>query len=283
MREMKTWRTLKRDSESANVGIASRATRILARTWRRDRYAWVIGVIGSLILAGTIAIAVVNWQRSVEWSGMSNGEVLRNLSLAYVAATAFVLAFWRSALASRQSARGDQSLQNERYQKGADMLGSGTLAARLGGIYALERLARDHPEVYYRQGRDLLCAFVRHPTVDGESNSVANEGDDSRSRPTDAVAEEEFRPCRGDVQAALRAVASGRDRISDLSDAELAEADLTDANLKEADLSRTILQGVRGLTQRQLDSASKACAVEAPKLEGARCAETGEPLIWNDK
>ena len=125
----------------------------------RDRYAWVIGTLGILILVVLSVVVAIHWKELVAWSGLGNGTFLRNLFLAYVAAMAFVLAFWRSALASRQSARGDQGLQNERYQKGADMLGSGTLATRLGGVYALERLAKEHPEEYYRQARDLLCAL----------------------------------------------------------------------------------------------------------------------------
>ena len=46
------------------------------------------------------------------------------------------------------------------------MLGSGVLSVRLGGIYALERLAKEHPEEYHIQIMELLCSFVRHPTRD---------------------------------------------------------------------------------------------------------------------
>ena len=46
------------------------------------------------------------------------------------------------------------------------MLGNEVLAVRLGGIFALQRLADEHPERYYVQIMRLLCAFVRHPTGD---------------------------------------------------------------------------------------------------------------------
>ena len=46
------------------------------------------------------------------------------------------------------------------------MLGSNALAVRLGGIYALERLAEDDPEHYHVQIMQLVCGFVRKPTED---------------------------------------------------------------------------------------------------------------------
>ena len=39
-------------------------------------------------------------------------------------------------------------------------------ATRLGGVYALERLARDHPKTYHEQIMELLSSFARHPTTD---------------------------------------------------------------------------------------------------------------------
>ncbi len=46
------------------------------------------------------------------------------------------------------------------------MLGSEVLAVRLGGIYALQRLAEEYPDHYHIQVMRLLCAFVRLPTKD---------------------------------------------------------------------------------------------------------------------
>ena len=60
-----------------------------------------------------------------------------------------MLAIWRSTVAERQSATAQQGLLNERYQKGAEMLGSDVLSVRLGGIYALERLAAEDPNQYH--------------------------------------------------------------------------------------------------------------------------------------
>ena len=46
------------------------------------------------------------------------------------------------------------------------MLGNRILAVRLGGIYALQRLAEEYSQEYHVQIMRLFCAFARHPTRD---------------------------------------------------------------------------------------------------------------------
>ena len=69
-----------------------------------------------------------------------------------------------------------QGLLHERYQKGAEMLGSELLSVRLGGIYALQRLAENHPGQYHIQIMHLFCAFVRHPTTDASVQAKSSPG-----------------------------------------------------------------------------------------------------------
>ena len=47
------------------------------------------------------------------------------------------------------------------------MLGSEVLSVRLGGIYALARLAREHPEEYHVQIMRLLLCFCPKPNRPG--------------------------------------------------------------------------------------------------------------------
>ena len=105
------------------------------------------------------------------WCWLSAGEsgstAIRNLGLVVAAIIALPLAIWRSivaerqaATAQRQSETAQRGLLNERYQKGSEMLGSHVLSVRLGGIYALTRLAREHPGDYHTQIMSLLCAFA---------------------------------------------------------------------------------------------------------------------------
>ena len=102
-----------------------------------------------------------------------NSEALRNISLVFASLIGLPLLGWRGITAYRQAniSQGQadtaqQSLLNERYQKGAEMLGNSALAVRMGGIYALQRLTEDHPKQFYIQMMELLCAFVRLPTED---------------------------------------------------------------------------------------------------------------------
>lgn len=56
----------------------------------------------------------------------------------------------------------DERRVTELYGKAADQLGSDKAPVRLAGVYALERLAQDHPQ--HRQTiANLLCAYLRMP------------------------------------------------------------------------------------------------------------------------
>ena len=63
----------------------------------------------------------------------SNGSTIRNIVLAAAAIIALPLAIWRSTVAERQAKTAQRSLLNERYLKGAEMLGSEVLSVRLAG------------------------------------------------------------------------------------------------------------------------------------------------------
>ena len=102
---------------------------------------------------------------------------LRNMGLLVGGGIAAVFAIWRgwvaekqSSISQRQAATAQeqsniarQGLLNDRYERGAEMLGSPVLAVRVAGIYALQRLAEEHPEQYHIQIMQLFCAFVRNP------------------------------------------------------------------------------------------------------------------------
>ena len=50
------------------------------------------------------------------------------------------------------------------------MLGNSVLSVRLGGIYTLQHLAKEHPNQYHVRIMQLLCAFVRSPTKEIDRN-----------------------------------------------------------------------------------------------------------------
>jgi Pentapeptide repeats (8 copies) len=134
----------------------------------------------------------------------------------------------------------EQGQVTERYTKAIDQLGAIEIDVRVGGIYALERIARDsardQPTVM-----EVLAAFVRdHSGEQWPPPTVHEAGANPPGRLT-----------RPDVQAALTVM--GRRTIRDdsqqinlaaailisanLRGANLVAADLSGADLREADLS----------------------------------------------
>ena len=181
----------------------------------------------------------------------SNSTTVRNIGFIIAGALALVFAVWRGVLAQRQaetaqrqSETSRQGLLNERYQKGAEMLGNEVLSVRLGGIYALQQLAQDHPEQYHVQVMKSLCAFVRHPPVEvltTVENLDGTGGNPHAGRP------------RADVREAMRGIGARNEMLIglerrakyqlDLHGADLSRQSLTDLNLSGAGLTGADLSG----------------------------------------
>lgn len=126
---------------------------------------WLWVVIVALFEGGLVLSTVCLW----EWLRGENGspsDIIRNVALIGAAPIAIMLAVWRSIVGSKQADTAQRSLLNERYQKGAEMLGHAVLSIRLGGIYALGSLARDYPSSYHIQIMELFAAFVSNPVSD---------------------------------------------------------------------------------------------------------------------
>ena len=210
-----------------------------------------------VVLTAAVILSVCNW----DWlqagvAGPESGSTtIRNLSFLFAGLIGLPLAIWRSLVSERQADAAQrqantalQNLLNERYQQGAEMLGSDVLAVRLGGIYTLERLAEEHPELYHIQNIRLLCAFVRHPSgaqgeqgeqPTGETNLVDM---DPERDPKDLV--------REDVQAILRAIGDRSESRRSLEKAAnfrlyLQNVNLSGSHLDDADLSQAQLAGAK--------------------------------------
>jgi len=157
-----------------------------------------------------------------------------------------------------------------RYTKATEQLGSGALDVRIGGIYALERIARDSPKDHPTV-MEVLAAFVRQHSH--EQLPLAESGGKTPERTT-----------RPDVQAAVTVVGRRDPRhdrqVIDLSYANLVSADLhgailTGANLTWSDLHTSLLTRAN-LTGAALTEANLADAI----LFGANLA--GAALIEAD-
>ena len=242
--------------------MIERITRRACRTleWVQTHPVWVLISIVSVALALALSWGVCsywNWLVEVPDGKESGSTTIRNLGLLVFALIALPLAIWRSSVAHRQSVTAQHGLLNERYQKGAEMLGSEALAVRLGGIYALGRLAEQHTEEYHLQIMRLFCAYVRDLPADELTETI-------RPSPVSPVRiEKSFSflrsspSIREDVQAVVTFIGKRSDHgrkleksqyptiTIDLSRGALAFAELNGANLAGATLYKVNLSGAR--------------------------------------
>jgi uncharacterized protein YjbI with pentapeptide repeats len=185
----------------------------------------------------------------------------------------------------------------ERFTHAIDQLGSDKLALRLGGIYALERIAKDS-EPDRSTIAEVLCAYIRTnspwpPNQPGQPNareaiadvpSLRTRAPDlqaaitvlSRSIPPDGSQPLDLR--RVDLrrllfgELRLGRVDLGNAHLEQaiLQDAQLQEARFGDAQLKEANLANARLEGAL-LVRTDLEGAKlQAANLQAANLDGAK-------------
>ena len=207
----------------------------------------------------------------------SRSTTIRNAGFVIAGAIALVFAVWRGVVAQRQSETSQQGLLNERYQRGAEMLGSEVLSVRMGGIYALQRLAGEQAREYHCQIMGLLCSFARHPTrddaivlrSDGKPEGNDEQGGHIRE---DVQAVMELLAWRSETVIALEEESAS---VLDLRGADLRGLHLWGAKLCKANLDGARLQGSNltdaNLSQSSLEGAdlSKSEIIMA-NLSGAR-------------
>ena len=148
---------------------------------------------------------------------------------------------------TRQVVVAQQGQITEGFTRAIDQLGSDDNDVRLGGVYALERLARDSEEDRVAIAEVLVAYIRRHAPTDEIKPSVYN------------LSLAALRNRAPDVQAAITAL--GRRVLSDdegallLADVDLRNADLRAANLNDAWLADARLEGadLRGATLENAD------------------------------
>jgi hypothetical protein len=191
----------------------------------------------------------------------------------------------------------------ERFTRAIDQLGATDdttskprVEVRLGGIYALERIAWDSPKRDYSTVMEVLTAYVREntPQAPGPSDGSSDESSPlhplrrwlrSTAKADEGVAQparpEAVRPA-ADVQAILDVLGRSQTRASeaqtrasekyhtrlDLHEANLQGANLQDANLQGANLWRANLQ-IANLEGANL----KGAFLRDAKLQGANLQE----------
>lgn len=200
-------------------------------------------------------------------------ELIRNLGLVCAALVGFPMLIWRTRIADRQAATGEASHTAETYTKAIEQLGAKSadgkpsMELRLGGLYALENIARTN-EKYHPQIIEVLCAYVRmHASKpvnlpsDRELQEMIASGDL-------VLTEGEPSPSL-DIQAALTIIGrrnvefDGPERLNltrtRLAGSQLAKANFAGADFSEADLTRINFAGT-DLTEAYLTKANLADA-----------------------
>lgn len=139
----------------------------------------------------------------------------------------------------------------DRFTKAIAQIGDEKLEVRLGGLYALERIAKDSPKDHWTV-IEVISAFIRERAKKREeaiknteinSNNNLNNNTDSQNKSSKIAT---------DIQAALTIIGrrkieqdSKTERIdlsrTDLSNADLSNADFSNANLYNVNLSKTNL------------------------------------------
>jgi uncharacterized protein YjbI with pentapeptide repeats len=234
-------------------------------------------ILGLLVLVGVSALVIrfaPAWL--VSTSGLSGTARLDELSRVRVALLVLTLAtiaggvtlyvMHTSTRARREESRERQF--TERFMRAVEQLGHPTLDVRLGGIYSLERLARESRE-NHGPVMEILAAYVREHAP-WPARAAGGPGG-PRARPAT------------DVQAALtilgrRILAHDTDAPIALGHTALAGASLTGAHLERALLSGANLEGA-DLFKAQLDAAD----LEGTSLRGAGLllASLNDTVLWS--
>lgn len=239
-----------------------------ARAWIRRHAWWIVPALGVLY-------ALVWWLVPLQlyrYTGTDKAAKLKAITdtrtalLAGLIGVGALLTFWLNSRVYRITAQTlkvtEQGQITERYTKAIEQLGSDKIDIRLGGIYALERIARDSAEDGATIA-EVLTAFIRgrapwpptRPDQPGEDTPVM---------------EIPFLRYRApDVQAALtvfgRQPSLTRSQPLNLGDIDLRRAALINADLGRARLLGAQLQGsnLRGARLQYVN-------LDHAQLQGAR-------------
>jgi uncharacterized protein YjbI with pentapeptide repeats len=216
------------------VAVAVVAVAVVALVLLLPRYLLSWDLAGGRVIAADKASAV-NSIRSTLMQGLVGLAVLAGLFFT-----------WRQLQVSRQGQVTD------RYTHAIDQLGQASLEVRVGGIYALERIARDSPADRMTIA-EVLTTFIRQ-------HSPLRPGAEERLRPPDPqaklaaarnmVTRAPMRDRAPDVQAAITVLGRmpgargslGLSRV-DLVRSDLGYTDLAEVDLHYSDLSQSFLVG----------------------------------------
>jgi len=209
----------------------------------------------------------------------SRSEVFRNVGLLAVGIIGVAFGIWRAWTAHRQANVAEQGLITDRYSKAVEQLGSDNVSVRIGGIYALKRIAQDSLDRDHISVMEVLTNFIRHSPYAKQQRAATDLAreydkykeraalDNKFARDTEPPQRPRFLDCpdiiaaidtirtRSDDQKSLEATQKYTPTLKDadfsyliLNDVDLSGFDLfgvylKDANITGVNLSNTVLNG----------------------------------------
>jgi len=228
-------------------------------------YYLIIAVVALLII-----VFAVDWEGVFGWwsgEGESKSksispphESLRNLGLMLAGFVGVGLATWRSIVAGKQAKTAEQGLITDRFTKAIEQLGNENVSVRIGGLYALKRIAYDSPEQDHIAVMDVISNFVRHPPYEAEQKKCKELFDSDKMDfidnhrqidCPDVIVAIDVLQSRSDKQKRIEAyegynLTLERARLSftNLVGVDLSGFNMESAQLIGADLNRSILNNV---------------------------------------
>ena len=240
-----------------------------------------LGLLGLIGLAGVVLLI---WWVPPALYGHVQDEPARvsaeaSTRTGLIAGLAGLAALGGLAITARTYRLTEQGHITDRYTKAIEQLGSAKLDVRLGGNYALERIAhdsrRDHPTVV-----EVLSAFIREhsnpavtnaePTVAEVLNTFLRDAGQPTATPRLGNETEEDPRLATDVQAALTVLGRMPHRPEIIWGADLTDAQLAGAELAGADLSAAALDGANLSSSWVVEANLSTAALTEANLSDAR-------------
>jgi uncharacterized protein YjbI with pentapeptide repeats len=207
-----------------------------------------------------------NWQAAIDQlklaEKLSRRSFILELIRLIIASLSTSATIFGGSILFLNFSQGENRLITERFTRSIEQLGNNEETIRIGGIYALERIAKDSP----RDGwtiMEVLSSFVR-----GKQNIKGQDLDQLSAIRTDAQAaltaiarrkinlenDQQYLDMSLTNLREANLVGANLDRVK-INSSSLIKADLRDANLNCANLNHTDLNSAN-LTRAQLDRAN---------------------------
>ena len=258
----------------------------------------VVAILASLAL---IAVIFVLWQglaAVLSPSGFAQRkdalQLLAQIAGGILALAVVILTWWRISVAEKNVQLAQEGQITERFTRAIEQLGNrDSLEVRLGGIYALERIARDSEKDHWPI-MEVLTAFVRERAPWSEASpcpanppradiqailTVLGRRDRSHERPPDHRLDLRKTDLRG-----VNLVVAGNRADPDPKGAHLEWADLEATNLeKKAQLIGIHLEDARLMAVRFQGADLRNAHLERARLKGAdlRAANLRQASLWH--